>query len=64
MARIKAGDIVSHLSREITKALEDTMSEFAPHVRYKPDELFSFFQKRVCQHCGSWETVPDDSVQK
>jgi hypothetical protein len=63
MARIKVDDIVYHLSGEFTKALDDTMAQFAPGVQYNRHELFRFFNKAVYKHCGAWENVPDGSVE-
>lgn len=64
MARVKIEDVVYHLDSEFKKALDDTMSSFAPDVSYNRNELFRFFLKRVYHHCSSWENVPDSSVEK
>jgi len=63
MARIKVDDIVYQLSSEFTKALDDTMAQFAPQVRYNRSELFRFFNKAIYRHCSNWENVPDNSVE-
>jgi hypothetical protein len=54
MARIKVDDITHHLSSELTKALDDTMAQFAPQVRYNSGELFRFFSSAVYRHCNTW----------
>jgi hypothetical protein len=63
MARIKADEVVYHLSSEFTKALDDTMAQFAPQVQYNRHELFRFFNKAVYKHCSVWEDVPDSAIE-
>ena len=63
MARIKVDEIVGSLDSEFKKALDDTMTHFAPEIRYNRNDLFRFFQKRIYQHCSSWEDVPDRYVE-
>ena len=63
MARIKVDDVVYHLSGEFTRALDDTMAQFAPEVRYDRNEVFRFFNKAVYKHCSAWEEVPGGSVE-
>ena len=54
-------DITTDLSSELTKALDDTMAQFAPQVRYNSGELFGL-SSAVYRHCNTWERVPDASV--
>jgi hypothetical protein len=63
MARIKIEAVVDHLDSEFKKALDDTMRQYAPNVRYHSSELFRFFVQRVYHHCNSWETVPDSYIE-
>lgn len=63
MAQIKVEDVVYHLDREFTKALEDTMLQFAPEASFDRSELFKFFLRRVYAHCSIWEHVPENSVK-
>lgn len=50
MAEIKIEDVVDHLDHEFKKALDDTMTQFAPRVTYNRDELFRHFLRRVYHH--------------
>lgn len=63
MARIKPDEVVYALDGEFKKALNDTMAQFAPGVKYNESDLFSFFQKAVYKHCSNWENVPDSCVE-
>lgn len=63
MARVRIEAVVDHLDSEFRKALDDTMRQYAPNVRYNSSDLFKFFLRRVYQHCSSWETVPDSCVE-
>lgn len=63
MAQVKIDDIVEHLDGEFKSALDDTMREYAPNVRYNKDELFRYFVRRVYQHCSAWEDVPNALVR-
>ena len=63
MAQVKIDDIVYHLDSEFKKALDDTLNQYAPNVRYDRDDLFRYFQRRVYQHCSKWENVPDNLVK-
>jgi hypothetical protein len=63
MARVKVDEIVGSLDNEFKRALADTMNHFAPEVRCDRNEVFRFFQRRIYQHCSSWEDVPDRYVQ-
>lgn len=58
MAKLKVENAVDHLDHEFKKALDDTMREFAPGVRYDSGALFRFFLRRVYQHCSTWEDIP------
>lgn len=63
MAKVKIEDVVYHLSSEFTNALDDTMAQFAPGLRYDRNELFRFFNRAVYKHCSAWENVPDGSIE-
>lgn len=63
MARVKPEEVVDALEREFKKALNDTMAQFAPGVKYSESDLFRFFKRAVDRHCNSWESVPDGCVE-
>jgi hypothetical protein len=63
MAQVKIDDIVYHLDSEFKRALADTMNKYAPDLQYDRNELFRYFQRRVYQHCSSWENVPNNLVK-
>ncbi len=63
MAQVKIEDVVDHLESYFTKALVDTMTNFAPGVPFNSKAVFDYFLKRVYQHCSVWEKVPDKSVK-
>jgi hypothetical protein len=43
VARIKPDEVVYALDGEFKKALNDTMAQFSPGVKYNESDLFSFF---------------------
>jgi hypothetical protein len=47
MAQVKIEDIVYQLDSQFKKALDDTMTKFAPNASYNRSELFNFFLRRV-----------------
>jgi hypothetical protein len=63
MAKVNIEDLVYHLDSEFKKALDDTMSQFAPNATYDRNALFKFFLKRVYHHCSIWEEVPDACIK-
>ena len=63
MAEVKVEDVVYELESEFTKALADTMAEFAPNAAYSEKQLFKFFLKRVYTRCSVWEKVSDKLVR-
>lgn len=64
MARIKAEEIVDHLSREFRKALEFAVQDEIPDVDFDPRSLFRAFKKGIRRKCSTWERVPDKYVDK
>jgi hypothetical protein len=64
MARVKPDDVVYALKTEFTKALNETMRQFAPGAEYDQSALFKFFKDAVYRHCSHWERVPDDCVER
>jgi hypothetical protein len=64
MAKVRIEAVLENLDSDMKKALDDTMREYAPNVRYNSGDLFRFFLKRVYQPCSTWESVPDSCVEK
>lgn len=64
MARVKADEIVDHLSREFTRALEATFAIHAPNVQIDSRQAFRDFKREVYRKCSVWESVPDQYVEK
>jgi hypothetical protein len=63
MAEIKIDEVVYHLDAEFKRALADTLKKFVPGVRVDVNAAFTYFQRRVYDHCSVWEKVPDSSVR-
>lgn len=64
MARVKAEEIVDHLSSEFRAALEISVNEVIPGAKFDSRDLFKAFKLAVSRKCSSWEVVPDSSVEK
>jgi hypothetical protein len=63
MAEIKIDDVVYQLDAEFKRALSDTLNKFVPGVRVDINPAFTYFQRRVYDHCSVWEKVPDSCVR-
>lgn len=63
MARIKAEEIVDHLSSEMRRALRDAVKEVIPDVSVDEYQLFRAFRRAVGRKCSTWEQVPDQYVE-
>ncbi len=64
MARVKAEEIVDHLSGEFTRALAAVFRRHAPDADINQKALFRDFRREVGRACGTWEHVPDRYVEK
>lgn len=64
MAKVKIEDIIYHLDFDMKRALEDAVQEVIPKATFDRDELFSAFLRAVYLKCSTWETVPDQYVEK
>ena len=64
MARVKIGEIVSHLSTEFRKALDEAVRKEIPDADFNPQQLFREFRRAVGRKCSTWESVPDHYVEK
>jgi hypothetical protein len=62
MARIKAEEIVDHLSSEFRRALKDAVREVKPDIEIDEHALFRAFKRAVRRKCSTWESVPDQYV--
>lgn len=63
MARIKPEDIIDDLSRDMRRALEDSVREVMPDAEFDSYELFRAFKRAVRRKCSTWETVRDSHVE-
>ena len=63
MARVKADEIVDHLSGEFTRALVAVFRKHAPDVDINSNAVFRDFSHEVGRACGTWERVPDRYVE-
>ena len=63
MAKIKMGEIMDHLGVQLQGAMRDTLKEMRL-TEISDRELFKAFQKAVKMRCGTWENVPDSSVDQ
>lgn len=64
MAKIKIEDVVDHLRREFTRALEATVKKHFPDAEFDSKELFKDFLKEVYRKCSIWEEIPDKLIDK
>jgi len=64
MAKVQMDELVDHLSSEIRRALEDTLAEHFPNAQVDAHEVFRTFRRAVRRKCSTWETVPDQYVEK
>ena len=64
MAKVKIEEIIDHLGNNIRKALRDTVNEGVVDGTFDERELFRIFKRKVRSKCSTWETVPDNYVEK
>ena len=64
MARVKVEEIVDHLNREFTRALDETFRKHAPDANVDRNAAFRDFKRSVYRACSVWENVPDHYVEK
>ena len=64
MAKINIEEIISTLDSEMRRALEDTVKTVVRDSNFDTYELFREFRRNVGRKCATWETVPDQYVEK
>jgi hypothetical protein len=64
MAKVKIEDVVDHLSSEFRRALEETMKEHFPNQSFDTHNVFRTFKRQVSRKCNTWESVPEQYVEK
>lgn len=64
MARVKMESIIDYLDSDMKKALKRAIDEVAPKNDVDASTLFRAFLREVDRCCNTWETVPDQYVQK
>jgi hypothetical protein len=63
MARIRIEDIIAHLDREMSQALEAAVRHTLPTAQFDSSQLYEAFSWAVRRLCRTWETVPDRLVE-
>ncbi len=64
MARVKIEEIVDHLSTEFRRALDEAVRKEIPDAEFDQRQLFRQFRRAVGRKCNTWESVPDQYVEK
>jgi hypothetical protein len=64
MARIEIEEMLEDLSSDLRKALGAAVHEVLPDSEANSHQLFRAFKRAVRRKCNTWETVPDQHVQK
>ena len=64
MARVKIEEIVDHLGTEMRKALSIAVNNVIPDAEFDERQLFRAFRRAVGRKCNTWESVPDQYVDK
>ena len=64
MAKVKMEELVDHLSTEMRRALEMAVREAVPNAEFDPYALFRAFKRAVGRKCSTWESVPDQYIDK
>ena len=64
MARVKIERVVEHLDQDLKKALAEAVEKTIPNARFDKNALFKAFVKAVDRKCSTWESVPDQYVEK
>lgn len=64
MARIKIEAVVDHLDSEMRKALAAAVTRVIPDANFDSRQLFREFKRAVGRKCQTWETIPDNYVER
>lgn len=64
MARVKIEDVIDHSDTDIRRALEETIKHHFPDTAFDKRAVFRTFLRMVRRKCSTWETVPDEYVEK
>ncbi len=64
MARVKIEDIVEHLGSEFRKALISAVNDVDADADIDDRDLLRAFKNAVGRKFNTWETVPDEAVEK
>jgi len=64
MAQIEIEKIIDYLDRDLRKALGAALLQLAPDANIDERQLFREFRRQVRRKCSTWETVPDQYLQK
>jgi len=64
VARVKIEEIVDHLGTEMRKALSIAVNNVIPDAEFDERQLFRAFRRAVGRKCNTWESVPDQYVDK
>jgi hypothetical protein len=64
MARVKIEEVIDHLSSEMRRTLEETVKTVVPSAHFDAHDLFREFRRNVGRKCNTWETVPDQYIEK
>ena len=63
MAEVEIEEIVDHLRREMTRALEEAVQKVLPGIEFDRKALFKAFKLAVRKKCRTWEEVPEKLVR-
>ncbi len=64
MAQIEIEKIIDYLDRDLRKALGAALLQLAPDANIDERQLFRELRRQVRRKCSTWETVPDQYLQK
>ncbi len=64
MARVKIEEIIDHIDSDMRKALAETVRTHFPDAEFDDRAMFRTFKRMVGRKCNTWETVPDQYVEK
>jgi hypothetical protein len=63
MAEVDIEEIVDSLRSEVTRALDDAVTEVLPDAEIDRNDLFRAFKQAIRRKCATWEKVPDSTVK-
>ena len=63
MARIKIGEIIEELERDLRRALSVAVKTTMPEAVFDENKLFREFTREVKAKCNPWEKVSDRYVE-